>query len=339
MKYVLLFAALVAVLGLVIWLDARNLRAQLAVQPPAKALHAAQPEVTQPAGVRPATETVSPKLGAEASQTLRFINDRFVASNCTSNAFHICTRNENLSIVEGKLVMAQDFEEIHPDGTVEYSHETTTALVSDLDSDSLKVSDYDFEGASDQIHIGCKGKSECVSAVETSSQKALKSFKKDLFHIGDFARKDANEVESCLRRLLELQQGKPISAAEREPTEEEAAAFIRTHYAPTAELKGITALHRTLTVQRDELVETEDLLQYGSQPGHLVVRVNLKDLDDKVMVTEDSRIGLSCGISGEHIANCFSANTGQSSPDLVIDGVSNPEEFAKMLKRLIVLHK
>jgi len=265
------------------------------------------------------------------SEALTFINHKFVPS-CSGN---ICSRNEVLSISGGKLSLAEDYEEDR-NGTPENSHYVATVDANGVNLDSLKVS----RGVdTDQIEIDCKGKNQCVSSIETSAKKGTQTFSKDHLYIGDFSHKDTNEVGSYLKRLLAVQQGGHISAVEHEPTEQEALAFLQAHIASTFEMpNGITALHRGLTVQGDELIEAEELLQYGSRPDHLIVRVNLKDLDDLV-VSDNSEILMTCGVVGERRANCFSADTGQSSSDLVIAGVSNPKQSASMLRRLIMLHK
>lgn len=279
----------------------------------------------------------------EASESLAFINGRFVASNCTTTltaTWAICTRNEVLSIDGDKLIMTQDFEETKTNGTSDYSRQTQTVAVADLDFDSLIVHDYDYEGATDRVEVGCKNKKRCVSSVTVPNGGGqARQYSNDSMSVGDFSRKDANEVGGYVKRLLALQQGKSVSPVEHQPTEEETVSFMNAHLVPSVEVgAGITAFHRSLTVEGDELIEAEDVVQDGS-PGHLVVSVDLKNLDE-TMVAEDSRIGLVCrASSGSVLPNCFSANTGQSSPDHVILGISNSKEFEKMLKRLIVLHQ
>jgi hypothetical protein len=103
-------------------------------------------------------------------------------------------------------------------------------------------------------------------------------------------------------------------------------AYLKSHYAPTFQMQdGITAYHRSLRVDGGELIETMDLMQYGSRGGHLVVRVNLADLDE-LMVSDDTEVGVVCKTSSmEGMPSCFSANTGQSSADHVYLGVRNQE--------------
>jgi Tfp pilus assembly protein PilF len=277
-------------------------------------------------------------LTPEAAQALAFINQRFVAhcSHVFGSTYSICSHNDVLSIVAGKVVMDADFEETHTNGTVEYSHETDTVSVVDLDLDSLVVVDNNLVGTSGAVHVDCKSKKKCVSVDYGQS----KSSSRDQLIISNFYLRDVREVGGYLKRVLELQQGSRISAIEHEPTEEEALSFIKAHLAPAGEAGGgFTYAHRDLTVQGDELVEVEDVMQYGKQPGHLVVRGNLNDMNELVFA-RGSEIVLSCSTSNEgRLINCFSANTGQSLPIHVIMGVSNPSEFVKMLKRLIILHK
>jgi hypothetical protein len=74
---------------------------------------------------------------------------------------------------------------------------------------------------------------------------------------------------------------------------------------------GITSYHRRLTL--DQLIEAE---MWCSTVARLIL---------------GSEIGLMCSATVQNRpVSCFSANTGQSSPDHVIKG---------MLKRLIVLHQ
>jgi hypothetical protein len=303
------------------------------------------PSVVQAAAPVSAAGNVNPSdaLPTEASQALAFINRSIVASDCVlrnGSTWTICSRNGALSIVGNKLVMNQDFEEDYANGSVKNSHETTTVAISDLNADTLKVVDNDFEGATDEIHIDCKSGNKCESSIETSSNEGPKNFSGNRFILSNFSRKDVNEVASYFRRLLALQQGGSATAIERDPTEEEAVAFIETHVARTVNMRqGITLVHRRITVEGNELVETQDLLQYGRPAGYLAVRVNLKDLDE-LIVSDDSGVGLVCKPSSEGTAqNCFQASTGQSSMDHNLMGVSNHEEFIKMLKRLIVLHQ
>jgi hypothetical protein len=75
----------------------------------------------------PATNLLAP----EASQTLSFVNHNFIADSGTLNngsIYAICTRKEVLSVTEGKLFMAQDFEE-NLQGSVKNSQETQTASI------------------------------------------------------------------------------------------------------------------------------------------------------------------------------------------------------------------
>ena len=298
-----------------------------------------------PSDSRAGNASGAPAVGGltpEATQALEFINRSFVASDCTiryGGSWTICSRNGVLSVAGDKLVIAQDFEDHYANGTVKNSHETESVAIADLDADSLKVQDNDFEGATDDIKVSCQGGKKCTSAVETSSE-GPKQFSHDQLTVGNFSRKDVNEVASYLKQLLALQQGKTASAIEREPSEEEAVAYLRSHFAPTTDVgAGITAFHRSLQLEDDELVETQELVQYGSRPGLLVVRVNLRQLDE-LMVSDESGIGLVCKATSEgRLPSCFYASTGQTSADRVLMGVSNKAEFMKMLKRLIVLHQ
>jgi hypothetical protein len=288
-------------------------------------------------------ESVSAKLMEEASQALKYINEEFVSSDCTllyGSTWTICTRSENLSVVGDKLVMSQDFEQHRLNAPTTYSHESQTASLKDLDSDSLHLQDDSFEGATDRMRLDCKNTTQCVSSEESgaSGDESPVRRSQSSIGIGDFSRKDGKEVESYLRRLLAFQQGDPLPPIVREPTEEMAESFIADHYAPSLQMgDGITASNRTLRVQGDTLVETADLTQYG-RPGLLVVTVNLKDLDD-LMAVSGREVGLMCKAPSQtHPKNCFSASTGQSSSDRSLKGVSDGEGFLKMLKRLTVLH-
>jgi hypothetical protein len=282
-------------------------------------------------------------LTPEASQALAFINRSFVASDCTlryGNTSTTCSRNGVFSIAGDKLVMAEDYEDHYSNGSVKKSHVTDTVAIADLDVDSLKVTDNDFPGGTDAIFISCKNGSKCTSAIQTSDNESPEQFSHDRLTVGKFSRKDANDVRSYLNRLLTLQQGKSPLAIEHEPTEDEAVAFLEAHATPSLAMRdGITAIHRTITVEGDDLVESMDLVKYGIRPESLEVRANLNDLDE-LIVTDNSGIGIMCRVSAEgDLPNCFHGSTGQSSSNHVIMGVSNRKEFARMLKRLIVLHQ
>jgi hypothetical protein len=283
-------------------------------------------------------------LTPEASQALAFVNRSFVASDCTLRygaTQSLCSRNGVLSIAGDKLVMAEEYEDHYSDGSVQKSHQTDTAAIADLDVDSLRVEDNDFEGGTDAIFINCKNGRKCTSAIQTSDNKSSEQFSHDRLTVGKFSRKDANDVRSYLKRLLTLQQGKSLSAIEHEPTEEEALAYMQAHFAPSLAMDGgIAAIHRSLTVEGDDLVESQDLVKYGTRPERLEVRINLKDLSDPREWPVDRGVGLMCNSADElSLKNCFVASTGQSSSTFVIMGVSNRKEFARMLKRLIVLHQ
>jgi hypothetical protein len=281
-------------------------------------------------------------LTPEASQALAFINRSFVASDCTLRygaTQSLCSRNGVLSVAGDNLVMSQDYEDHYSNGSVKKSHATDKVAIADLDVDSLKVTDNDFPGGTDAIFINCKNGSKCTLAIQTSDNKSPEQFSHDRLTVGKFSRKDASEVGSYLKRLLTLQQGKSPSAIEHEPTEDEAVAFLEAHAAPSLAMRdGITAIHRSLTVEDDDLVESMDLVKYGIRPERLEVRANLKDLDE-LIVSDDSGVALVCRPASEGLPNCFHGSTGQSSSNHVIMGVSNRKEFTRMLKRLIVLHQ
>jgi hypothetical protein len=302
------------------------------------------PSVVQAAPPTSAAHNPSPPdaLIPEASRALAFINRSFVASDCTLRygaTQSLCSRNGVLSMAGEKLVMAEDYEDHYSDGSVKKSHVTDTVAIADLDVDSLKVTDNDFPGGTDAIFINCKNRSKCTSAIQTSDNKSPEQFSHDRLTVGNFSRKDANDVRSYLKRLLTLQQGESPSAIAHEPTEDEALAYMQAHFAPRLAMDGgIAATHRSLTVEGDDLVESMDLVKYGTRPERLEVRVNLKDLDEPLEVSIDRGVGLMCNSSDERsLTNCFVASTGQSSSNLVIMGVSNRKDFARMLKRLIVI--
>src|SRR5271169_3897782 len=108
-------------------------------------------------------------LPPEASRALEFINRRFVASDCTLRygaTQSLCSRNGVLSIAGERLEMAEDYEDHYSDGSVKKSHVTDTAAIADLDADSLKVEDNDFEGGTDAIYLNCKNGKKCTSAIQ-----------------------------------------------------------------------------------------------------------------------------------------------------------------------------
>lgn len=286
--------------------------------------------------------TAAALLKPEASQALAFINDRFVATNCTlenGSTWTICSRNGKLSVSGDKLVMSEDFEEDYSDGRVKRSHEDQMVSTADLDLETLEVSDWGAGVGTGEIHLTCKNGLKCVETVETGGENTGKP--SDRLSIGDFARKDVDDVGNYLKRLVAVQQGATTPATTHEPTEEEALSFVRTHVARTVDFgNGITGFNRSITLDGDDLVESEDLTRYGSSPERLVVSVNLKDVDDTVILGDNGEIGLVCRVvSSGVMPNCFVANTGQSSSNHVIQGVSNGGETVKMLRRIIILHQ
>jgi hypothetical protein len=276
---------------------------------------------------------------------LTFINSRFVASNCTRTvgAEQLCSRNMALSVVNGKLTMDEDFDDHHSNGSVEKSHFTDTVAIADLNVNSMSVVENVED--TDTIFIDCKKGSKCTSATQNSGNGSPQRFSHDRLTVSYFPRKDIKEIEGNLKRFLEAQQGKTLSAIEHDPTEGEALAFLQAHFAPSlATDDGITAIHRRLTIVNDDLIVSQDGVKYGMQPERLVVTVNLKDLDDLdvLPLAGDGFTGVSlaCKVSSdEKEKNCFLGSTGQSSPRLILMGVSNRVQFARMLKRLIVLHE
>jgi hypothetical protein len=94
-----------------------------------------------------------------------------------------------------------------------------------------------------------------------------KQFTSDHFSVGSFSRKNAKEVGSNLKSLLALQQGKSASPHRARAHRRRGTVVPSGSFAPSVEVDGgITSYHRRLTPGQP--IEAEDVVQYGSAPGH-----------------------------------------------------------------------
>jgi TonB family protein len=279
-----------------------------------------------------AESTQKGKVNPDVEQALADINQHFIPSpgdTLSKWGDHIALSAKGNSVVN--LVHTYDGKQRATQGGLWATfHGETSARISDLDIESISTNTGVAEGF---VAIDCKEKTSCVSWSEDGTVNRSRSMT-----LGEFAPGYSEEVAGYLRRVLLLEQGKAAPEIKHQPTAEEIVTYIRANVAPTARLGSITLFNRNLSVERNELVETEDAMESGKLPAHVVIRANFKELNGSVLV-EGSDIGLTCKASptGGPV-NCISDSAGDTSWNTMIRGVSNAQGVAKMLERLILLH-
>jgi hypothetical protein len=281
--------------------------------------------------VEPAQEG---KLNPDVVRALTYINQHFIPSPGDNLSTWVDQIALSADAVSGdRLVHTYNGEQRTAQGEpLTPFHDETATRIADLDINSISTNIAMAEGF---VFIGCKEKASCVSWNEDG-----KVNKSESITLGSFAGGYVEEVAGNLKRILQLEQGEAASEIKHQPTEEEILAFIQAHIERAAYLGGgITISNRSLSVEGDELIETGDIFKNGERPGHLGIRANLKALHGSVLV-DGSDLGLTCEASSTgNPVNCITDDAGDASWNTMIRSVSNGQEVAKMLERLILLHR
>jgi hypothetical protein len=294
------------------------------------------PAVAQPiAPTLQSAETAQQgKLEPPLEESLAYLNDHFIQENVfTDTDSPVISWNNRLEIStanppERRLVLSADYRERLEDGRQQNSHGVESVRIADLDAASL-----DTIHGPDRVTltIGCTGSINCIA--NSDNGKVGVQFTMD---IGPFPIKADKEVAAYLKRVILLSQGKPAPPVTRQATEEEALAFIKAHLASTYHVGGnITAVNRSVSVVGDNLIETEPLTAADGETGYFVVTWPLKELEasDVMPMPYGTEVSIACNC----LVPCIRTNRGNLEAG-TMHGVSNSQEVAQMLKRVIRLH-
>lgn len=260
---------------------------------------------------------VPPAAKAAIADGVGFLNQHFVISDNSLGRLE----PTGFRADESHLIFEFDYFD---SGKLE-THHVESGSGTDLDPESVR----DLAGF---VFVDCKNQKTCVSESESGANAE--------FNIGPVADAYVEEAKQYIRQILLLQQGRQAPEVTHAPTEEEIARFLRASVPDSAELGAVRTFNRAVFILGDDLVEEQDGIEPRTgERGHLTMKIRLSEAD--IAVNSGTDVGIVCDLipGGTALADCVHDNIGDHSTNIAIKGIPNAPLVAKMLNRLILLHK